>query len=158
MLCYKDMSFCTATDCGNLECIRNTRGSFYNPPDDFWKEHTCYADFQRTCKDYKKENNMNKCENCGKEFTDEDTKFDIEDSVVCVECADDYVRENGSLLVTATDGTTWRPCAWCGELFPQDALSQECDLGQICQTCTMGIMSRGENLSFTVNGVVPDVD
>lgn len=54
MLCYKDMSFCTAQDCTNLECSRNTRRGDFNP-DDFWSDKVCYGDFLSDCKNYTKE-------------------------------------------------------------------------------------------------------
>lgn len=159
MLCYKDMMFCNAEDCAVTECRRNRRGSNFTP-DEFWKDKVCIGDIKQKCKEYKKEKSMssNKCENCGREFAEEDVKFDIEGNIVCLDCADSYARETCALFVTDTTGVNWQPCGWCGELFPQESLSSECSLGNICTTCTMGIMSRGENLCFTVRGEVNDVD
>ena len=54
MLCYRDMTFCTSKDCGNTECPRNTKGPMFDP-DEFWKDRVAMADFQKTCKEYKKE-------------------------------------------------------------------------------------------------------
>ena len=54
MLCYKDMSFCSAKDCANKECPRNTRG-FNFTPDDWWKDRVAIMDFQRSCKEYSKD-------------------------------------------------------------------------------------------------------
>ena len=53
MLCYKDMSFCTAKDCTNMECNRNTSGPNFNP-DDWWKDKVAYAAFKEKCKEYRK--------------------------------------------------------------------------------------------------------
>ena len=54
MLCYKDMSFCNATDCANKECPRNTRGPNYTP-DDWWKDRVAIMNFKDSCKDYTKD-------------------------------------------------------------------------------------------------------
>ena len=54
MLCYKDMSFCSAKDCANKECPRNTRGYNYTP-DDWWKDRVAIMDFKASCKDYTKD-------------------------------------------------------------------------------------------------------
>ena len=31
MLCYKDMTFCAADDCSNLNCLRNTKRADFQP-------------------------------------------------------------------------------------------------------------------------------
>ena len=53
---YKDMSFCPAKDCRNLECIRNTSRPDFQPGD----MPVCYAGFNKNCKEFKKENEVNK--------------------------------------------------------------------------------------------------
>lgn len=56
MLCYKDMMFCNADDCSELECERNTRGENFKP-DDFWKDKICIGAIKEKCQYYKKEEN-----------------------------------------------------------------------------------------------------
>lgn len=56
MFCYKDRSWCTAKDCANLKCDRNTRNKDVFNPDEFWSKYICYAvDIKNNCKDYVKE-------------------------------------------------------------------------------------------------------
>lgn len=55
MLCYKDMTFCAAKDCTDMECRRNTRNEDFFHPDDFWKDKIAISDFQKRCPNYKKE-------------------------------------------------------------------------------------------------------
>lgn len=57
MICYKDRSFCTALDCSNLSCIRNTRRDDFKP-DEFWADKVCYADMKDTCTEYEKVDNQ----------------------------------------------------------------------------------------------------
>ena len=52
MLCYKDMTFCSATDCDNMECPRNTRGPLF-APDEWWSQRVAYSNFKRNCKEFK---------------------------------------------------------------------------------------------------------
>lgn len=59
MLCYKDMTFCTAIDCVNLECKRNMNREDFTP-DSFWKDKIAQSDFRKICKQYYKENNPKK--------------------------------------------------------------------------------------------------
>lgn len=54
-MCYRDMTFCTAKDCRNMKCRRNTRNTDFFHPDEFWKEHIAYSDFFKECPYYKKE-------------------------------------------------------------------------------------------------------
>jgi len=56
MMCYKDMTFCTAKDCAKLDCLRNTRNKEFFRPDDFWKDKIAWSAFQSQCPDYRKEN------------------------------------------------------------------------------------------------------
>ena len=58
MLCYKDMVFCTAKDCANMECIRNTRGPHFTP-DEWWANKVAYADIKDGCHEYRKEDRTN---------------------------------------------------------------------------------------------------
>lgn len=51
MLCYKDMTFCAADDCSNLNCLRNTKRADFQP-DGFFKDKIAYSDFQKECLDY----------------------------------------------------------------------------------------------------------
>ena len=37
-------------------------------------------------------------------------------------------------------------CNWCHELFTEDELLNETDLGHICYQCAQAILSRGEKL------------
>jgi formylmethanofuran dehydrogenase subunit E len=39
-------------------------------------------------------------------------------------------------------------CNWCHELFTEDELLDETDLGHICYQCVQAILSRGEKLIF----------
>lgn len=54
MLCYRDMTFCTAKDCTVKDCPRNIHGDNFTP-DEFWKNKVCYADFKSSCPKYMKE-------------------------------------------------------------------------------------------------------
>lgn len=54
MICYRDMMFCNAKDCANLDCRRNTK-NINLPPDDFWADKICIGDIKDKCKNYKKE-------------------------------------------------------------------------------------------------------
>lgn len=47
---YKDIAFCTAKDCRNLECIRNTNRPDFQPGD----MPVCYMNFKEGCKKFKK--------------------------------------------------------------------------------------------------------
>lgn len=47
---YKDMAFCPAKDCRNLDCMRNTNRPDFQPGD----MPVCYAGFNVNCKEYKK--------------------------------------------------------------------------------------------------------
>lgn len=47
-----------------------------------------------------------------------------------------------------SDGKKCHHCQWCGELFPESELSEEIDLGLLCEHCIMAISSRGETLTF----------
>ena len=54
MLCYRDMTFCASDACTNTECVRHKKGPLYNPPDQFWKDHTAWSNFHAYgCPDYK---------------------------------------------------------------------------------------------------------
>ena len=53
MLCYKDITFCTAKDCDNLKCRRNMRRDDFRP-DDFFKDLIALKDFKTGCPKYKK--------------------------------------------------------------------------------------------------------
>ena len=44
------------------------------------------------------------------------------------------------------DGEEWHKCEWCGENFPESELQEEIDRGWLCQSCILGIWSRGEEL------------
>jgi hypothetical protein len=48
---YKDIAFCTAKDCRNLDCIRNTNRPDFQPGDMPYS----VINFKWKCKDYKKE-------------------------------------------------------------------------------------------------------
>jgi hypothetical protein len=48
---YKDMAFCPAQDCRNLDCKRNTNRPDFKPEG----MAVCYANFSENCKEYKKE-------------------------------------------------------------------------------------------------------
>jgi hypothetical protein len=48
---YKDMAFCTAKDCRNLDCIRNTARPDFQPGDMPYS----LINFKWKCKEYKKE-------------------------------------------------------------------------------------------------------
>lgn len=39
-------------------------------------------------------------------------------------------------------------CSWCHELFTEDELVHEHDLGYICHSCVQAILSRGEHLTI----------
>lgn len=54
MICYRDMMFCNAKDCANLDCRRNTK-NINLPPDDFWADKICIGDIKDKCKNYRKE-------------------------------------------------------------------------------------------------------
>lgn len=54
MFCYKDMTFCAADDCSNLNCLRNTKRADFQS-DDFFKDNVAYSDFQKGCPNYEKE-------------------------------------------------------------------------------------------------------
>lgn len=54
MICYKDMTFCTAKDCAKLDCPRNTKGANFKP-DEFWKDKIAWANFKESCPEYRKE-------------------------------------------------------------------------------------------------------
>ena len=51
MICYKDRTFCTAKECTDLECRLNTKRPDFQPGDML----VAYADFKKTCPDYKTE-------------------------------------------------------------------------------------------------------
>lgn len=59
----------------------------------------------------------------------------------------DYIEN-----ITSKNGTcewtneTWHNCQWCGEIFPEDELREEKDLGYLCEYCISAIESRGEKL------------
>lgn len=55
MLCYKDMTFCAADDCSNLNCLCNTKRADFQPDDFFFKDKVVYSDFQKDCPHYEKE-------------------------------------------------------------------------------------------------------
>jgi hypothetical protein len=55
MLCYKDKTWCTARDCVNMKCDRNTRNKEVFNPDEFWEKRIAYCDYAKDCKYYKKE-------------------------------------------------------------------------------------------------------
>lgn len=55
MFCYKDRTWCTAKDCANLKCDRNTRNKEVFNPDEFWEKRIAYCDRVKDCKYYKKE-------------------------------------------------------------------------------------------------------
>lgn len=48
---YKDIAFCTAKDCRNLDCMRNTNRPDFQPGDMLCS----FINFKWKCKDYKKE-------------------------------------------------------------------------------------------------------
>ena len=52
MMVYRDMTFCTAMDCANIQCERNTRNKDFRPLD---SEPVAYADFRLQCMDYRKD-------------------------------------------------------------------------------------------------------
>lgn len=54
MICYRDMTFCTAKDCPKIDCPRNIRNKEFCP-DEFWKDKIAWASFQNHCADYQKE-------------------------------------------------------------------------------------------------------
>lgn len=39
-------------------------------------------------------------------------------------------------------------CTWCHELFTEDELVHEHDLGYLCHSCVQAILSRGEHLTI----------
>lgn len=51
MICYKGMTFCSAKDCRNLQCDRNTNRPDFQPND----LPVAYAGFRDNCKEYEKE-------------------------------------------------------------------------------------------------------
>lgn len=52
MMCYKDRSWCSAKDCQNMECNRNTNNKEVFNPDEFWSKRVSYMNFRKDCKDY----------------------------------------------------------------------------------------------------------
>ena len=46
------------------------------------------------------------------------------------------------------DEETWCRCQWCGELYPEESLREEVDLGLLCDWCIAAIHSRGESLTL----------
>ena len=51
MLCYKDMTWCNASDCTRMTCNRNMKGPNYTP-DEFWSTRVCVGDLKSNCKFY----------------------------------------------------------------------------------------------------------
>lgn len=52
MFCYKDRTWCTAKDCVNMECSRNTQNKKIFNPDEFWEKRIGYAAYVKNCKEY----------------------------------------------------------------------------------------------------------
>lgn len=53
---YKDMTFCTAKNCGKLDCPRNTNGPNFNPKSTDWISWIGFENCtERRSIDYKKE-------------------------------------------------------------------------------------------------------
>lgn len=57
-------------------------------------------------------------------------------------------RKDKGVEVLDSNFERWVPCAWCEDLYPESELSEEDDLGPICEHCEMAILSRGEELHF----------
>ena len=51
MLCYKDRVWCTAKDCPDTMCNRNTKSEYFDP-DDYWKDKIMYGDLAKNCEHY----------------------------------------------------------------------------------------------------------
>ena len=56
---------------------------------------------------------------------------------------------NATLKTNDTNPTDKRHrCQWCNDLFPENELHEEADLGLLCNNCIMAIESRGETLNL----------
>ena len=52
MLCYKDRSWCSASDCKNTKCIRNINNKEEFTPDEFMRKYIAFMPYHKNCSEY----------------------------------------------------------------------------------------------------------
>lgn len=94
------------------------------------------------------------CCKCKREFQSDDTRFitehDDEDDFMCYDCAEAGL-EIGE-FIDSEQFEAWSKCAWCEELFPENEMRKEKDMGLLCEHCIQGILSHGEPLCIVYGG------
>ena len=90
------------------------------------------------------------CENCKKELEPNDSIFTIDGlKEVCYECAEKMAldaQKEGRDIEIYSDYHNYFLCQWCEELFSENDLMRELDIGYLCEHCIEAIHSRGEKL------------